>query len=220
MTPNKRIGALIIGQSPRPDLVGPLRHMLPDFQLVQAGALDHLTIDDLPEVDVGHYPLATRLRTGHLVKVEEQFLGPHLQRALDGLEQQEVAATLLLCAGTFDALKGRRPLFKPFNIAAAALRTSGLQQIGVVCPFRKQQPAIAQRWAAAGFQATVWTAALGENSKDLAGIQHQANRCEALVLDYVGHPVEDVLHLQQMVDIPVIDLGYLAASVMATTLWT
>ena len=44
----KRIGALVIGQSPRPDLVAPLVQLLPDCEIRQAGALDGLTPEDLP----------------------------------------------------------------------------------------------------------------------------------------------------------------------------
>ena len=39
---NKQIGALLIGQSPRPDLVKPLAALLPDWEIIQAGALDGL----------------------------------------------------------------------------------------------------------------------------------------------------------------------------------
>ncbi len=218
MASPKRIGTLTIGQSPRPDLVAPLQQMIPNYQLVQAGALDNLTVDDLPAVSGGGYPLLTRLDSGKLVKVEERFLRPHLQSKLDELESQGVAATFLLCAGTFADLKGRRPLFKPFDIACATLRALGMPQLGVICPIEEQQPAIAQRWARAGFRATVWTASVEETYTDLEHLRHKSNSCEAIVLDYVGHPLEPVLHLQRAVDIPVIDLGYLAMSVMVSTL--
>jgi len=214
MSLSKRVGALTIGQSPRPDLVAPLRQMLPDYELLQAGALDHLTVDDLPEVSTDQYPLTTRLRTGTLVKIEEQFLAPYLQSALHKLESQGVAATLLLCAGTFNALKGQRPLFKPFDIARTTLQASGIQQIGVICPIPEQERAITQRWSESGFQATVWATSVD----DPEHIQTKACSFESIILDYVGHSIEHVLRLQRTVSIPVIDLGYLAMSVMTSTL--
>ena len=76
----KVIGALTIGQSPRPDLVGPLNDRLPEgCQIIQAGALDGLTAASLPPIDDTTYPLTTRMRDGSLVMVEESFLATRLR---------------------------------------------------------------------------------------------------------------------------------------------
>jgi len=70
------IGAITIGQSPRPDLLARLRsHLQADgVTVVEMGALDALSVADLPGPAAGGYPLTTRLRDGSAVTVDEAFL--------------------------------------------------------------------------------------------------------------------------------------------------
>lgn len=219
----KTIGALTIGQSPRPDLVSPLISQLPDnCQIVQAGALDGLTLASLPAFhDDGAYPLTTRLQDGRLVMVEEAFLTQKLQQAVDHLEGQGVAATILLCAGTFAELKGTRPLFKPFFIVRDLLHLLGYNRIGLIAPIKEQEAPIRKRWQAAGFQTTVWTADLTHQDAQFnhhLQMQIEANQLECMVLDYVGHPLANVRQLQETAVIPLIDLGQLTITFLAAIL--
>lgn len=219
---NKNIGALTIGQSPRPDLVAPLIQRLPvGYQVIQAGALDGLSTKSLPPISSATYPLSTRLLDGTLVIVEEAFLAAKLQVALDLLEAQAVLATLLLCAGTFAELSGTRPLFKPFTVCCDVLQTGGMQTIGLIAPIKEQEVPIRQRWQSAGFQTVVWTADLTRQDKQFArqlAIQIETNKLECIVLDYVGHPTWVVQQLQKFCSVPVIDLGQLAVAILSGTL--
>ena len=217
----KRIGALTIGQSPRPDLVAPLVHMMPDCEIVQAGALDDLTPDELPSITDLVYPLVTQLHNGVGVMVDESFVAPKLQQAQIRLEAKGVAATLLLCAGTFSALSGTRPIYKPFTIGRAVLGALNVKTIGVIVPILEQEVAAEHRWKRVGWEPTVWTADLG--NQDRAFYRKlisliDANGLECIVLDYFGHPVEHVNQLKKSIKQPVIDLGYLAIVALASTL--
>lgn len=218
----KKIGALTIGQSPRPDLVSPLVQCLPvDCHVLQAGALDGLEATSLPLASLGSFPLTTRLRDGTTVIVEESYLVPKLQQALNLLEAQSVVATLLLCAGTFAELRGTRPLFKPFAICCGLLQSLGLQAIGLIAPIREQEIPIRQRWLKAGFQPTVWTADLTQPDAHFAQqLQShiKTHNLECIVLDYVGHSVADVRQVQSMTRLPVIDVGQLAMTTLAGAL--
>ncbi len=216
----KRIGALTIGQSPRPDLVESLAHILPGVEIIQAGALDDLTTVDLPDTEGVAYPLVTRMNDGTLVMVAENFIEPKLQTVLDRLETEEIAATLLMCAGTFAKLHGTQPLFKPFNIGKGILHSMRIESIGLIAPVPEQEAPIEQRWDAVGFRTTVWTADI--NNQDHYFQQQISERIlqhnlECIVLDYFGHPAALVKQLQKSVDIPVLDLGYLAMSTLAST---
>jgi protein AroM len=218
----KKVGALIIGQLPRPDLIGPLAQWLPSgCQLLSAGALDGLEKDALPDEVAAAYPLTTRLRDGHLVQLPETFIAPRLQQALDKLEAAGAAASLLLCAGTFAALHGRRPLFKPFAIGRAMLKQLGWHAIGFITPIAAQEQPVRQRWLAAGFQATVWTADLASQDESFDQELRQKirdHRLECIVLDYVGHPPSLVARLQEAAGRPVLDLGQLAMASLASSL--
>lgn len=188
---------------------------------MEAGALDTLSTAQIPPINEGVYPLTTRLHDGTVVMVEESFLLPRLQQALAYLETKGVAASILLCAGTFAGLQGARPLFKPFAVGRNVLRALGLKSLGLIAPIQEQVAPIRHRWQAAGFAPTVWTADI--NSQDQAfkqqlAAQITANHLECIVLDYVGHPTQSVIQLQQNTVLPVIDLGQLAMSSLAATL--
>ena len=219
---NKLIGALTIGQSPRPDLVSPLKSRLPDeCQVLQAGALDGLTRASLPAVHNETYPLTTRMRDGSPAMIEESFLAVELQRALDQLEVRGVVATILLCAGTFSDLKGMRPLFKPFAVGRVVIDSLGLNKIGLIAPIKEQEAPIRQRWQAAGFQPTVWTADLSRQDEQFVqqlDEQIEVNRLECIVLDYVGHPEPLVSQLRATAIVPLIDLGQLAMAALSSVL--
>ena len=219
---NKSVGVLTIGQSPRPDLVAPLLPLIPDdCQIIQAGALDGLTKEMLPAIQHGIYPLATRMRDGNLVMVEELFLTAKLQEALDQLENQGVVASILLCAGTFAELNGKVPLFKPFSIGRDLLRLLGFNRLGLISPIKEQEAPIHARWHAARFQPTVWTANLANQDEPFnhqLQSQIEMNQLECIVLDYVGHPQEHVARLKETAVIPIIDLGQLAIVALTAVL--
>ena len=52
----ERIGILIIGQTPRPDLTAPLDGLGRAYDLVIRGALDDLSAGALPDAGDGSYP--------------------------------------------------------------------------------------------------------------------------------------------------------------------
>ena len=217
----KRIGALIIGQSPRLDLVAPLEQLLPDFEILQAGALDDVRRDDLTGVTKAAYPLVTRMQNGDAVMVEESFIAPRLQQALTRVETKDAVATILLCAGTFADLHAKKPLFKPFDIGYSVLRALNIKTVGLITPIVEQEVPICQRWKSVGLQPFVWTADLGKQDKvfqqQLIEYVHKYG-LESIVLDYVGHPIDQVRQLQASIDLPVFDLGYLAMVTLASTL--
>ena len=217
----KRIGALTIGQSPRPDLVSPLENLIPDCEIIQAGALDGLTPDELPDISKAAYPLVTQMQDGMVVMVDEDFLSPKLQHAQNQLDSMGVTATVLLCAGTFPDLHGTQPIYKPFEFACGVLKALNLKSIGVIAPFPDQVAPIQNRWSSKGWEPTVWTADLGnQDRKFQQELLTRINefKLDCIVLDYVGHPLDQVTQLKRSIKQPVIDLGYLTMVVLASTI--
>lgn len=217
---HKHIGALLIGQSPRPDLISPLMQLMPECKIIQAGALDGLLLEELPDASETAYPLSTQMRDGKKVLVDESFISPKLQQAQNRLEAEGVAATLLLCAGTFANLHGTQPVYKPFDIGCSVLRALNMNSIGLITPIPGQEVPIRNRWEALGWKTTVWSADL--EHQDQAFHQELNTRIDkfyldCIVLDYVGHPPAQVMELQGSVEQPVIDLGYLSMVVLANT---
>ena len=146
-----RIGAILIGQSPRPDLVKPLQKVNPHFQYIEAGALDFVDEADIPATPRGDYILTTRLRDGRVVEVDEKFLFPLLQKAIADVERQGVTLSVLLCAGPFEGLGGDKPLYRPTAMASTIMHSRGSQRIAVLSPNETQATAINQKWLNLGF---------------------------------------------------------------------
>ena len=215
------IGALVIGQAPRPDLVRPLQANYPEAEIITAGALDGLSAVDIP-AHQGDYPLSTRLRSGKQVMVEESFLIGRLQHTIKRLEQQEPNVMILLCAGTFAALTSNRPLLKPFDIGKDRFSQAAWERIGFITPIAEQIPPITARWANAGFHPTVWSDSLAHQNQafyDKINQHIQTHQLQALALDYVGHPVTQVNQLRQASPIPVVDLGQEAINALSPYLF-
>ena len=219
-----RIGALTIGQSPRPDLVASLQQRLPKAEIIQVGALDRLELADLPprnQPEGEDYLLTTRLRDGGLVHVPEAFLIPLMADGLKRLEAEAPQAIFLLCAGTFAELASPLPLIKPFVLAHELLASIGIRRLGIIAPIPEQVKPIRARWEAAGFAVTVWAADAAHPTGafiDTVKRYRTEKKFEALVLDYVGHPPEVSQTLQRKLDIPVIDLGEVAVATLAAML--
>jgi protein AroM len=220
------IGLVTIGQAPRADLSAPLRALCPDLTIVEAGALDQLSLEETSALPDGDYPLNTRMRDGSAVTVDRAALEPLLQRAIDSLEGRGAMATMLMCAGTFTDLRSNRPLFSPFSLAVETLRATGLTRIGIICPFVEQEHAIERRWRNAGFDILIQTAVLAEFPKMDSLIEKWTRPKQgavgpavgAIVLDYVGHDPAQVIQLQRNCTVPVFDLGYLTMHVLASSL--
>lgn len=218
----KKIAALTIGQTPRPDLADPLRARMPAWEIVEIGALDHLT-DQPFESAVGvRYPLSTRLRSGQQIFVTESEISSYFHEHFETADLTHFSAGILLCAGTFaDLHVPELPLIKPFEVGRAMLQAIIATNIGIVAPFAAQEDPIRERWLAAGFQPLVWTQSLEPVDPEVEAELNEkiaANQLRALVLDYVGHPPEAVAAFQRICSVPVIDLGSAAIDMLVARL--
>ncbi|MDH5759587.1 MAG: AroM family protein [Gemmatimonadota bacterium] len=109
MPPRKPIALLTIGQTPRNDLVPEMLDWIgEDFPVVQLGALDGLDAAEIAALGpaAGEARLVTRLRDGSQVVLAHTPTQARVQAILDGIDPAEVAATVLLCTGSFPGLRG------------------------------------------------------------------------------------------------------------------
>lgn len=210
------VGAILIGQSPRPDLVKPLYASNRNVQYIESGALDFVEAHEIPSNPQGDYLLTTRLRDGTLVEVDETFLLPLLQQAVATVERQGARISVLLCAGPFDALVGQQPLYKPTAMVDNILSMRGVKQIAVLSPNQQQVRPIQHKWLARGYNPTVLVDPGIPDAELAVWINEQLHfsTAEYLVLDYVGHPLSKVQALEHGVRIPVLDLGKVVSDML------
>ncbi|GAB3912543.1 hypothetical protein GCM10011575_45940 [Microlunatus endophyticus] len=144
----RRLAVITIGQSPRTDLTPDLQRWLPGVRLVERGALDHLSPDQIAGLAprAGERVLTTRLRDGSSVIIGHDFADELVQQAIVAVEsadpdhQPAVDAVLLACTGEFPPLRHRTPLFHPDAMLTHAVGAlaRGMQCVGVICPLPEQ----------------------------------------------------------------------------------
>ncbi len=149
----RRIGALSIGESPRPDLLQEITPCIAADRITQWGAMDGMHPQEVwrPEYDV---PLITKLG-GETVLVERAWMAQRLQQLIDQHHAQ-VDAFIILCAEDFSSLRAPVPLFIPYVLTRKALEaTSFGGRLGIVCPVSGQVTSCKKKWDGSEWKATV-----------------------------------------------------------------
>ena len=139
----KKIGAITIGQAPRTDVMEDLDDILRgDVELIQAGALDLLTLEEVETLrpDGTGNTLVSRMRDGTGVMLQEQKILPLLQQRIHDLEEQGVSAILIMCTGEFpETFVSRVPLIYPSKVICNVVAALGnLSRIGIITPEEAQ----------------------------------------------------------------------------------
>lgn len=138
----KQIGMLTIGQSPRSDLIPGLMDILgEDFEIVEAGALDDLSYEDIQKIDLNpdHYILVSRMRDGREIKITKKFVIPRMQKQLDKIEAQGVRLTVVMCTGKFPHFKSKGLVVTPSEVLKGVVEGSLKGgKLAIVYPTKEQ----------------------------------------------------------------------------------
>ena len=203
-----KVGAITIGQSPREDVIQDLLPLMDDrVELIQAGALDGLTREDIRAFAPGQedYVLISQLQDGSPVMFAERYILPRLQQCIELLEEQGAELILFLCTGDFpDVFHSKVPLIFPckvLNGLVPALASRG--KIAVVVPTPQQVAQSEQKWKQYVQESTAIPASpYGELDVDL------------VVMDCIGYHTGTKERFQKLSRKPVILSRTLAVRVM------
>ncbi len=137
-----KIGMLTIGQSPRDDIIPPLKEILgPDNEILEAGALDDVTREEIEGIEFrpDDYVLVSRLRDGIEIKIHKRFIIPHLQKRIHELEEKGVRLTVIMCTGKFPQFESQGLVVTPQEILKGILEASLKNgKLAVVYPAEEQ----------------------------------------------------------------------------------
>jgi protein AroM len=138
----KKIGMLTIGQSPRDDIIPGLIGILGDkFTIIEAGALDDLTIEDIKKIefDPDHYILVSRMKDGTEIKITKEFILPLMQDKIEKIEGEGAMITIIMCTGKFPKFNSKGLIVTPSEILKGTIEGSLKSgKIGVVYPIIEQ----------------------------------------------------------------------------------
>ncbi len=188
-----KLGALVIGQSPRHDIEAEIRAVTGDgMDIDLRGALDGLDrrqIDAIPpESDAD--TLFTRLPSGDGVTISKKAVMARGERQLNDLVDAGYDVTMILCTGNFPGWSERFRVIYPSRVLrnfVTALQPEG--RIGVFTPLPEQAAKTTARWRETGLDPTV--IALSPNA-DSTAVQAAARqlrpaRPALLVFDCISY---------------------------------
>lgn len=207
---NPRIGALVVGQSPRPEVEGELRALAGGpVDLDLRGCLDGLSrteIDTLKPVDAAD-TLFTRLPNGDGVTLSKKAVVEHGTRKLEALAAAGYDVTMVMCTGDFPDWIGRFNVLFPSRTLNAMVRGCLPEgRLGVFTPLAEQCAKSRARWQAAGYDAEV--VALSPNA-DPHAIRAAAESLrdhapDLLVLDCISYTRETKRIAREVLGVPAI----------------
>ena len=250
------IGTVTIGQSPRVDLIPEIEEVMGlrsgghdgahegsqtdwpvaasatsgpgrPVRIVEAGALDGLTLDEVKDLapGPGDYVLVTRMADGTSVKIAERHILQRMQEKIDWLSTQGADVIALVCTGEFPEFRCDRMLVVPQKLlhhvvsAVAGVRRAGdvrAFRLGVMLPDADQTEHGMRRWSTVTPEVRVEAAS---PYGDLSAVRQAAAAlrrwgAEAVVMDCIGYTLAMKRLVAEETGSPV----FLARSVLARVL--
>jgi len=202
----RRVGLVTIGQSPRVDVVPEMRAILGDVEVVECGALDELSKDEIEALRPGEeeYLLVTRLRDGSEVRVSRGRVLPLVEKCIRKLEGV-VDVVGLLCTGDFPELTSSKILVKPSELLLKVVEALRVRRLGALVPDPRQVGVIAERWSRVSEDVVVESFSPYTGSP--AALPEVAKRFrdrDLVVLDCIGYGLEVKRVVMEVTGRPVI----------------
>lgn len=216
----KKIGMLTIGQSPRVDVLPVLINILGDgYQIIQAGALDEKTGEDLEKIPFaeGDYVLVSRLRDGTEVKMTKNYVLPLLQEKIWSLEKQDVDLTVLMCTSKFPRFFSKRLVVTPQEILKGILVASlKAGRLGVVYPAKEQMEMAENEFSRQDVEVYAdWLSPYGEKGK-LIDLSERLldQRLDLIFLNCFGYGFDEKNFVTNVTGVPTIQSNSVIARVV------
>lgn len=153
----KKLGILVVGQSPRPEVEIEFRRLVADVDLDLRGCLDGLSRSEIARLEPNgnETTLFTRLPSGEGVKLSKRAVVEHGTRHLDELENSGAQAVLILCTGEFPIWAGRRVLIPSIIMKNFVVGVQPQGHLGVLSPLETQVDNTRKRWLSENHDVTV-----------------------------------------------------------------
>jgi protein AroM len=216
----KKIGMLTIGQSPRDDILPSLMEILgKDVEIVEAGALDKKTMDDVKKIPlrVEDYILVSRMRDGTEIKITKRYILPLMQERLDYLESEGIRLTVVMCTGNFPQFKSKGLVVTPKEILKGVMEGSIKKgRLGVIYPTAEQMAMAEGECGRPGIEIYPDTVSPYE-PKDVEGLCKRlaAQELDLVLLNCFGFPTEIKRKIVAATGKPVVQANTLVAHVLA-----
>jgi len=149
MTSRMKVGFITIGQSPRDDVINDLPETLRDIEVVQVGALDNLTVQQIAALQPtdNETVYVSRLRDGSEVSIAKERLIPILEEKVE-LLSKDVEVIIMLCSGNMNLGNPDGVIFpsKLLRQNVESIPRRKRQKIGVMIPEESQMQLAKDEW--------------------------------------------------------------------------
>lgn len=203
-----QVGFVTIGQSPRTDILEDLEPLLGSLEILERGALDGLSPNEIKAVAPlpDETPYVSRLVDGSQVLLSPEKIAPLLQEALNSVVGSGAEMVVVLCTGSFPTLQCPVPLLFPGRLLRSfvqgVLPPGGT--LGVVVPLPGQAATARESWNS--IAPHVHTVSLSPYPDLVAGIEEcqTLEGCDLIVMDCLGYAIKHKEMLKGLLDIPVV----------------
>ncbi|MGJ4891408.1 AroM family protein [Bradyrhizobium sp. HKCCYLRH3099] len=189
----RRMGIVVIGQSPRPTMEAEIAAVLsPGMTIELRGALDGMSraeIDQIPPLD-GADALFTLLPNGDNVRLSKKAVEARANTQLAKFRQEGIDVVMLACTGEFPNLTPEGLVILPSAVLhkmVEAVLPKG--RLGVFSPLPEQTALIAKKWQRAGVEVVGVTLQPGSDDAtvDAAAREMAARQPDLVVLDCMSY---------------------------------
>jgi protein AroM len=206
----RRMGVVVIGQSPRPSMEAEIRAVLsPDVSVELRGALDGMSraeIDAIPPLD-GADALFTLLPNGDNVRISKKQVEGRANAQLARFKQEGIDVAMLACTGKFPKLAPDGLVILPSAVLhkmVEAVLPKG--KLGVFSPLAEQTALIGRKWQRDGVEVVGVTLQPGsdDSAVDAAAQAMADNHPDLVVLDCMSYTSANKARVRDIVGGPVI----------------
>jgi protein AroM len=206
----RRMGVVVIGQSPRPSMEAEIRAVLsPDVSVELRGALDGMSraeIDAIPPLD-GADALFTLLPNGDDVRISKKQVEGRANAQLARFKQEGIDVAMLACTGKFPNLAPDGLVILPSAVLhkmVEAVLPKG--KLGVFSPLAEQTALIGRKWQRDGVEVVGVTLQPGsdDSAVDAAAQAMADNHPDLVVLDCMSYTSANKARVRDIVGGPVI----------------
>ena len=187
------LGVILIGQSPRPDVVNQLRAVLgAQIKIEVRGALDGVPRSEIDTLtpNGSDDTLFTRLPGGEEVIISKREVTKRAQAHIDHFADRGLDVILMFCTGAFKGLTPRGHMVFPSAVltrVVEALVPKG--RLGIFTPLPTQAEQAKSKWIQGQWEVVVEPLLPIESTPDLApAAKRMANhRPDLIVMDCMGY---------------------------------
>ena len=205
---SRKVGFVTIGQSPRTDILEDLKPLLGSLEILERGALDGLSPDELGAIAPfpDEAPYVSRLFDGNQVLLSPKKIQPLFQIAVNSVVGSGAEMVVVLCTGSFSALQCSVPLLFPGRLlrgfVKGVLPPGGT--LGVVVPLSEQAATARESWNS--ITPHIHTASLSPYLDFAAGVGEcqTLQGCDLTVMDCLGYTTRHKEMVERLLDIPIV----------------